>query len=155
MKPTVAAARELYLGAGQYAKLPQTGWPSVPSVWLINPEGTDNELIPVPAPVGVSGAIQSSDGSGGLADSGLLVNGGDLTVPGNVTFGGVQVTPFVPTENYDSTITYSYFGLDPASGWVINRYDNDGTKTQATEDNNGGTTDLATAWTNRLTLTYG
>jgi hypothetical protein len=66
-----------------------------------------------------------------------------------------QSTQFVETENYDHTSTYTYFGIDPASGWVINRYDSSGTKTQATESNNGGTTDLATAWTNRLTLTYG
>ena len=66
-----------------------------------------------------------------------------------------QSTQFVETENYDHTSTYTYFGIDPASGWVINRYDSSGTKTQATESNNGGTTDLATAWTNRLTLNYG
>ena len=66
-----------------------------------------------------------------------------------------QSTQFVETDNYEHTSTHTYFGLDPASGWVINRYDSAGTKTQATESNNGGTTDLATAWTNRLTLTYG
>lgn len=58
---------------------------------------------------------------------------------------------------YDYTVAYSYYGGDSGSaGWKINRYSNSSSvKTVATNGNNGAYTTLATAWANRLTLTYG
>ena len=50
---------------------------------------------------------------------------------------------------------YYYGGVDSVADWKINRYDKTTyVKTSADENNNGGYTDLATAWTDRTTLTY-
>lgn len=55
---------------------------------------------------------------------------------------------------YDHTEIYTYFGGTLDSNWIINRYNNGGVKTTANIDNNSGTADLNTAWTNRATLIY-
>lgn len=47
-----------------------------------------------------------------------------------------------------------YYGGLVGENWQVNRFDDAFTKTVATIANNAGTPDLATAWTNRESLTY-
>ena len=99
-------------------------------------------------------ALWMSDGTGSGDDGDLMVK---------ITAGGVTATTrltslkgqFDSTE-YEFTGTYVYYGGAYATGaWEIRRVTvADGTKVVANEANNGSYTDLATAWTNRASLTY-
>lgn len=59
-------------------------------------------------------------------------------------------------SEYARTDTYHYFGGISLGKWKIIRVTvaDPGEKLAATEANNEGTTSLATAWTNRASLTY-
>lgn len=66
------------------------------------------------------------------------------------------LSPFFEATLADSTdSTYTYLGGLNDGEWQINRIlKSTGVKTRATEDNNVGTVDLNTAWTNKGTLNY-
>ena len=66
------------------------------------------------------------------------------------------LSPFFEANLVDeANATYMYYGGNKAGAWKINRVlKADGTNVSATESNNPGTVDLATAWTNRGTLNY-
>lgn len=66
-------------------------------------------------------------------------------------YGGYSIEDIDQT---DGTVSYIGRTRDSDSKWLITKSESGGF-TYAQEENNGGTTDYATAWTNRLTLTYG
>lgn len=62
---------------------------------------------------------------------------------------------FQATELDEGDVDYVYYGGTKSGDWKINRFLKiDGTRVSATEVNNPGTVDLASAWTNRGTLIY-
>ena len=76
---TNTAAR-LYLGNGESVQLPGGGLPDAGKLVRVNSDGTST-LIDVPTgatSAGASGAIQTSDGASGFADSGVSASSGDL-----------------------------------------------------------------------------
>lgn len=67
-----------------------------------------------------------------------------------------ELTPFFrATLVNEADSTYMYYGGLNDGAWQVNRVlKADGTKTTATQINNPGTIDLATAWSNKGTLSY-
>lgn len=105
----------------------------------------------------------SEDGSADLGSGVIDFQEGNIIIFDDVSnewkrVGGQQLI----TNDLDASLTdfsnallYFYGGLTDAGDWQVNKWDiPTNTKTIANLTNNAGTTNLATAWTNRLTLNY-
>ena len=105
----------------------------------------------------------SEDGSVDLGAGTIDFQEGNIVIFDDVSnewkrVGGQQLI----TNDLDASLTdfsnpllYFYGGITDAGDWQVNKWDMvTNTKTIANLTNNSGTTNLATAWTNRLTLNY-
>jgi hypothetical protein len=105
----------------------------------------------------------SEDGSVNLGAGVIDFQEGNIIIFDDVSnewkrVGGQQLI----TNDLDASLTdftnpliYYYGGLTDAGDWQVNKWDmTSNTKTIANLTNNVGVTNLATAWTNRLTLNY-